>query len=358
MSCLYRLIAFCLTILMVSSCQKVDFSDNGFVPLPSQSNTDDQKRLTFLTELLNEDSNEPTYYYQRAKLNYKLERYRVGLRDIEACIKLDGEKAEYLYWKASMLSELNDYEQALLVANQAIAKGLSRTDMDILLGQLHYHNGNTADALQYLENAYKLAPDNANAAYYLGAIFDDRADSASAIRELQNAIRLKPSYTDAYLRVVDIYNDGGLHSLAGEYLQKALASCQSDAALFVEVGHWLWRDSQRDSSIYWYRRGLQMRPALWEANYQLAQYYIDKKDYVLAESYYKEALSYNPNIKDGYYQVGYIYEYYLNQLEEAKKAYQKALKLDQSKAKEITLIIQRIDKKIALQQKPRAGIGL
>lgn len=203
--CLYyslrNSIASIFLLLSLWSCNSLDTSSQPLAPLPNQENMELQKQLNYLTALINEGSDDPDLYFKRAKINHSLSKFRTALIDIEACIQLQGVSGERLYWKAKIITGLKDYEQALQIANQALKLGINHTDMDILFGELQYLNGNTADALPYLENAYRLFPKNPTTAYYLGAIFDDRQDSLGAIREFKQAISLKPDYTEAYLRL-------------------------------------------------------------------------------------------------------------------------------------------------------------
>ncbi len=333
----------------LASCNELDTSVQTFAPIPNEENTEAQKQLSYLSELIRDNPSQADLYYKRACLNHDLSRFRTALIDIETCLKIKGVTGELLFWKAKILAGLKDYEQALAIANQAIEMGVNHTDMDILFGQLQYHNGNAADALPYLENAYSIFPQDPTTAYYLGAIFDDRQDTSSAIREFNQAVRLKPDYTDAYLRLIRLYSRYELVDHSGETVAKALESCPPNAGVYQELGNWLWEQNFLDSAAYWYRQSLQLRPASWIANYRMALYYIAQKEYVLAESYYTEALAYNPNIPGGYFQIGYIYEFYLNQLEEAQQAYQKGKRIDRENAQALTESLERLKRKMGTQ---------
>lgn len=320
----------------------------AFAPLPSESWLRTQSQLEYLSERIQEDGEQADYYFKRAKLNESLGKYRAAFLDIEACLRISGETGKYLYWKAKILAGLNDYEKALNIASKAVDSGFKSAEMNILLGQLQYQNGNTTEALPHLEKAYTLFPSNATTAYYLGAIYDDREDTLSAIRELSKTIQLKPDYTDAYLRLIQLYNRHNRTEAARPLVTKALNSCPPNASVYLQMGDVMWRQAALDSAVYWYREALQLWPSSWLANYKMAQYHIEKNNYELAESFYKEALSYNPNISGGYFQIGYIYEYYLNNLKEAKKAYEKGLRIDIDNADDLKLGIRRVDRKLYL----------
>ena len=332
--------------LGLMACGSLQEDSQKFAPLPSEELLKEQRQLSYLSQTLEEEGPDASVYLQRARINARLEKYRTALIDIESCIQLGGEQAKHLYWKARILAGLNDYERALEVASEAVRKGENSTEMKILLGQLHYQNGNTTEALPYLENAYRLFPSNPTAAYYLGSIFDDRKDTTSAIRELSSAIEVRPNYTEAYLRLIRLYNRYERPEAAQPLIQKALDNCPPNASIYLATGNALWRQEALDSAVYWFREALQLRPSSWQANQKMALFHLRNKNYQLAESFYREALAYNPNIPGGYFQVGYIYEYYLEKLEQAKVSYEKGLRIDQDNEEALKAGIRRVDRKL------------
>lgn len=139
----------------------------------------------------------------------------------------------------------------------------------------------------------------------LGDLYARHAEFEKAIEEFQIAIRLKPDYADAYHNLANVYHQVERDDLAEEYYLKAL-----------EFNPLLWQSHQNLASLYF----LQNQPSS-----SLAQ--------LLA------AIEINPNNAELYTNLGITYQK-LGQIQEAKKAIQKALSLDPQHQKAKQLLIE------------------
>lgn len=339
----FNLFLFCVVLYGVLSCQKQEL-DSSFAPLPSDKTVNSSKQLKFINELLDDNSFTAEYYFHRAKLNSEANRLRAGMRDIQAAIQLDSTKSQYHFMRATMLSKLNTPRDAIGSALTAEKMGYSGFELDLLLGKLHYQNQNPVQSLVHLRRARQIDQSNPEISYYFGAIYADVEDTAQAFNELYETIELNKNHLEAYVKAVQLSMKFQLGQKARSLVRQALNYCEPNEDLSFEIAQLLLRDNLVDSAAVWFDKILKASPDSWKANLGMAKYLIAKKLYVEAENYYVSALEYNPNIEGGYYQLGYIYEYYAKDMDKAIKYYKKAKRLNRGN-EDIALALQRAEKK-------------
>ncbi|MGB0523141.1 MAG: tetratricopeptide repeat protein [Flammeovirgaceae bacterium] len=327
------------------ACQKQE-PDSSFAPLPSARTIDPQKQLMFINERIEDNSFTAEFYYRRAILNQEANRYRAGMRDIQAAIRLDSSKSEYHFLRAHILSELNTPRDAINSALTAEKMGYSGLELDLLLGKLHFLNQNYGQSLLHLRRARQVSHDNPEISYYFGAIYAQAEDTAQAFNELDNALLLDPKNIDAYVTGIQLANKFNRFRKSQQLAQQSLKNCAPTIDLSYEIAQTLLVTNQVDSAAYWFEKILKEEPESWKASLGMAKYLIAKKQYIEAEDYYVNALEYNPNIEGGYYQLGYIYEYYAKNYEKALKYYTKAKRLNRGN-EEIMLAVERAERKKA-----------
>ena len=336
------LIFICVGVLSWS-CQKKEY-DSSFAPLPSAQSLDANKQLEFINERIDDNALTAEYYFHRSKLNSESNRFRAAMRDIQAAIRLDSSKSQYHFWKANLLNMLNTPREAIGSALIAERMGYSGLELDMLLGKLHYLNQNPVQSLVHLRRARQVNPQDSDISYLFGAIYADAKDTAQAFNELHDAIKLDSSNSEAYVKAIQLATDFQLLPKAKSLVKNAVSKCEMNEDLSYELARFLLTNNQVDSASYWFSKMLALNPESWKANFGMAKYLIAKKQYVEAEDYYVNALEYNPNIQGGYYQLGYIYEYYAKDVDKAIKYYKKAKRLNRSN-EEIASALKRAERK-------------
>lgn len=344
-----------MLLVVLLGCQSSQQGNDGFAPLPSANNQSIEKQIQFITDQISNGGQEADFYLQRAKLYCQLTRYRTAMRDLEVASGLGGESASLKYWKAVVLMGLKDYPNALRLAQEA-SKGRDDGEINLLLGQLYYLNGDNNEAFFYLDKTAQILTGEPLVAYYRGMVLLGRGDTTAGMQGLERAIQLDSSYKEAYIQRMGAALQTGNTTDVLNYASKALGNNLIDERIYILIGKSLSLNKKADSAAIYYQKALQLQPAAWEASYALAQHYFKKADYLQAERYYKDALDYNPNVPGGYFQMGFMYEYYLIRLNDALLAYQKGFNLQRGN-EDLQKAIYRVERKIAYSNSPERMVS-
>ena len=335
----------CLSILVLAGCKKSNVSDTAFSPLPNDENVNSQRQENFLDERIAETSLKPEFYFYRAKSNYEQDKLEDALKDIQIAVRLDSSQSRYFFWKGMILADLSTTETALQAAKKAEKMGFESIGLDILIAKLYYQINEPNLALRYLRKARQVMPQFPTISFLYGSIYASAQDTAQAFNELREAIKLKPNYEEAYVKIMEIYRDNGMPKQALTYGKTALKHCDAEEPLCFEIANNLVAIEQFDSAAHWYEKTLAQDPNMWQANFRMAKHLISQKRHKDAVKYYAKALEYNPNIEGGYYQLGYIYEFYTKELDLAVTYYKKAVRLNRGN-KEIAQALKRAKRRL------------
>jgi tetratricopeptide (TPR) repeat protein len=107
--------------------------------------------------------------------------------------------------------------------NQLLEEGFESAKVYAALAFVAYHQGNTSEAIAYLEKALELDPENANALNSLGFVLADQGIRLGrAINYCKRAVTKNPR-NPAYLdSLAWCYFKGGRHNEARDLLERAL----------------------------------------------------------------------------------------------------------------------------------------
>lgn len=324
-------------------------------PLPNESNTDVEKKINYLSKIIQNNQANAEVFYQRAALNLSIGKENLALADIDRALTLKSDQAEYYYLKALALDQKGDFANALAAARKAQLleqqEGILPSPTSFqFIGKLYYLQKDTAQARRYLVAAQQAFPDHAEIYYYLGLLGKDAGDSARAVGFLKKAIELQPNYPEVYLSLIDFYKKRGNKRQAIAAAAQAVESCPNQPKLMEIYADLLITNQEREAlAIQWYRRAADMWTDNWRLHYIVGMYYYRKQVYREAEKYLKTALANKPNLEKALYSLGMIYEYQQHNLPEALAQYEKAAQITPYDTT-VTYSVRRVKRKIAYEE--------
>lgn len=323
-------------------------------------------------------------YHQRAVTNTSLGLLEEALKDINYFIAHTNtvsteEMAEAYINKASILYQLNDtvgaranYELALLNANDDIKASaymglanLSETPQDALdlldkaitiapdnaeilanMATFYLEQGDVERAYSDAKKSFTLDPYNAPNNFNLGqihALYLNQPDSAKKYYE--RAIKIEPHSvrsTPAYINLAIMENHSGNSRNAYKYAQKAVELMPDDDGIQYNVAHIL-------SNIQKSKEALEAISKAIEINSAEVEYYnlkgsilIDMQKFAEAIDVFHKCIEVKPDFGGAYYNLGYIYGE-LDNHEQSIHFYNKAVQLDfDLEATLVNLAIQEI----------------
>lgn len=131
-------------------------------------------------------------YLKLAELYYLVKQYEKSIEYVNKALKIDETLAKGYYIKGNVYKESGDTNKAISSLQTAIEQDPQMIDAFIDLGVIYAAKNNTL-ALQYYNNALKIAPTNSIALYDKAFFFQQQNLIDSAIAIYQHILKLYPN---------------------------------------------------------------------------------------------------------------------------------------------------------------------
>ena len=147
----------------------------------------------------------------------------------KAILKLAPEDVSTLANLALIQIQMNATGDAELTLQQALSIDPQQTYALFLSGLLKINQSDFDGALEYLSQAAKLDPDDAEVQNHLGVVLSELGQRESGEAALRKAVQLQPEYTDAHINLAVVYasQDPPFKELAKYHYQLALQAGHS-----------------------------------------------------------------------------------------------------------------------------------
>jgi len=188
-----------------------------------------------------------------------------------------------------------------------------------------------SDAIDASRRAIAIKPDLAEAHRNLANALKDSGQTGEAIIAAREAIRLKPEMATAHAILGDALNRTGRHDEAVAAFQKCLALQPTLAIARVNLGIALADKGQFDDAIAQYHQAISLQPNMPEAHNNLGSAWKEKGKLNDAIAAYQQAIRIKPDFADAYSNLGVILKDKW-QLDEALPYLQRATQLSPGSA--------------------------
>lgn len=324
-------------------------------PLPDANNHDTDKKIAYLSKLIQENRANAEVFYQRAVLNLSLGKENLALADIERALALKNDEPQYYWVRALALDQKGEFAAALAAAQKAERMNFERgiapaPSVFKLMGKWYYLQKDTAAARRFLITAQQSFPDHAEVYYYLGLLSKDVGDSVRTVANLRTAIGLQPNYPQAYAALIDFYRKRGSRRWATVVAAQAVEQCPNRPELMETYADLLMLGEEREAAaMRWYQQAADLQPENWRLHYTVGMYHYRERHFNEAEKYLKNALAVKSDLEKALYCLGMIYEYQRKNLPEALAQYEQAAKITPYDTT-VTYSVRRVKKKIAYEE--------
>jgi tetratricopeptide (TPR) repeat protein len=201
------------------------------------------------------------------------------------------------------------------------------------LGSAQMRLGKIKSANDTFQTAVKRDPKDAAGYLGLSETFYQAGSPRRAIEPLKKLVALEPKNSVAWYHLGRLYGEDHLADLAYAALQKAVALDGSNADYWRDLGHISMHYGKTAEAEIQLRRALHFAPNDPVAHFWLGQLYARMGDtpkyYGQAEQELMAAVSRDPRMAEGYFEIGQLYERHQNYTL-AIANYRKACDLDSS----------------------------
>lgn len=186
-------------------------------------------------------------------------------------------------------------------------------------------------AEQSFLEAIKLNKDNADAHYYLGALYRDLGRWEEAEEYLKKALEIDPEYSKAYLDMGWIYERRNQPKEALMAYEKAVQADPTNtmALRYLGQAHVSFRHWDRAQEVLQQR--IKLNPDDADAYERLSVLYFELDELDKAEDAAKKALALDPNNPSNYFNLGMVY-LERGDLADAQREFRKTLSIDSGSA--------------------------
>ena len=153
------------------------------------------------------------------------------------------------------------------------------------LGRLYQAYDLEDAALGCFLNAQRLAPQEFEWQYYLGALQQHKGEFQAALPYFENALRLRPSDEPTLLRLADVNLSLSRPQLAKPFFEKVIALDNSSAAAMVGLGKIALAERQYAAAVDQFNRALVIQPQASSIHYQSAMAYRGLHDVAHAQDH-------------------------------------------------------------------------
>ncbi|MGC2473901.1 MAG: tetratricopeptide repeat protein [Candidatus Sulfotelmatobacter sp.] len=177
----------------------------------------------------------------------------------------------------------------------------------VLRARLLQRAGNQDEALQMAQKAIALAPDwdqpyyLAGVSSYLLRLYED------AVKNLARALELNPKSARAlFVQYIALANLGKLDD-AESSLRRAIDLQPMNARLYCHLGILLERKDHNAEAEHFFRKAIRLKPEYALSHYELGKLLAGSDNLRSATQQLEQAIKYDPALSAAYYQLGRIY---------------------------------------------------
>jgi tetratricopeptide (TPR) repeat protein len=236
-------------------------------------------------------------------------RYDEAIQVIAEHVKVCGVTALGYELEAELLFNQKLYDSALEAAVASMKLETENARIHQLLGLIHIAKRQDAAAVVELQKAAELDPGQPDTRYFLGRVLYSSGNYGSARDQFLACLKLEPGYRKALENLGLCYDALQEHLQATEAYQKAISLEEGQkgarhAEPYAYYGAMLARLGESEKALAVLRRGIELSPKSFVANYHLGRILLNLGDTDEAERFLLAAASLDPTFSRTYYLLG------------------------------------------------------
>lgn len=253
----------------------------------------DVDSVAYYTNLMMEDSSNFSYWASRSQLYLDDGNIDASLRDLQYALSIAPDKPQLFVILSDVYFALGQVDNGIASLKKAMRLDNKNIVPYLKLSEAYMLLGDSETAIRYAQEAIKIDRRNAESYYVLALAELNNNDSASAILNLKLSASIDTGNYMAYMQLGAIYNSMK-DTISKDYFMKALKMVPNDES----------------------------------ASYFLGMYYQEHYDFQKALDYFTVVTQVNPENRRAFYNKGYIYLVEMNDPENAKYMFERAVELN------------------------------
>ena len=314
------LAASLILIALMSSCG----SDQPTQETPEIVPTGDPE-IDQVSQRIAGDPEDADLYALRAEIYYDKNSYDQAIADMTVALSLDSVNLDYHHLLADIYLDYFRSRLALQTMERAVALAPNDIPSLLKLSEIQLFLKMNEASLETIDKVLRIDRPNALAYFLMGKNFEELGDINRAINAYQESSEINPEMIDTWIKL------GQLHasingSLAEAFFDNAIEVDGDNTVALQAKAEYLWDQNKPEEALKLYREAVLRNPMDEKSAYNAGLVYLELDSLQQAYQHFSMAIENSPLYAAAYYYRGYAAEG-LGRLEEAKTDYQHTLRL-------------------------------
>lgn len=232
-----------------------------------------------------------TLAFNIGNCHFRLNQLSEAAAAFKRAVRLtDGKFLPAQFNLAAVLFRLEQYGECIAAYRRALAADPENLSAWLYLGDAYSRSGNGVGALQALDKARNLEPDDISIIYQMAEVHAGLKEYDQAIALVREAFARKPTEVDFLFYIGDLQRArGDLEAAAGAY-REGLSLKDKDVDAMYKIADVLAQDKKPFLAVEWLQKALAIKPDYTDAWIFLGNLAFDAKWWDRSEKAYLEAL--------------------------------------------------------------------
>ncbi len=324
-----RIFAIAITVALsftIAGCQSSGTQEKDNKDLKQEKKKLSENSIEGLTQAISNDTANADLYHRRARLQYQNTNLNRAINDIGEAIRLEPDKDRHLILLSEIYEAMNKFKDAKGVLTRVANRNQKNLEANLKLSRLELAYKNYQQAIIRANRALDIDPENAEAFYLKGYIYQEQGDTVKAIDHYMRSVDKNPQFQDPYLQLGNIFADKG-DTRAVDFYNGALNMNPDDVQTMYLLAIYYQGQEKLDKAMRTYRNILAVDSTHAKSYYNIGYLkMIYAEDFDEAIKFFDKAIDHQPGFYQAYYNRGYTYEL-KEKYQQARADYQYALKL-------------------------------
>ena len=308
--------------LFFYSCSS-DQNSNTQIAVESQSVNAELERLN--NEIMS-GKKDAELYYQRASLFTENQLYENALKDIFIATKLDSLQPKYYILGADLFLNTGQSNSAIQLMEKAESLFPENHKIALKHGEILITLNQLPEAIRKIDHVLYQDNNNPQAFFLMGYIMTIIDDREKAIKALKEAVALDPEIMDAYILLSELYEDED-PQLALQYINNAITVAPDLPQPYHTKAFFLQNNNKEEEALKIYEQIMNQFPSYSAAYLNSGILYFDMDSLPQALDNFNSLINLQPQVPDHYYYRGITYEM-MDSTEQAVYNYKIAINMD------------------------------
>jgi len=264
--------------------------------------------LNRLNKLIEEDGTNSENFHNRAEYFIKIRSFEFALEDANEAIKLDSSNPNFFITLSGIHLERGKLKPAISALEKALMLDFENIEAILKMAEVNIVFDRNDEAIKYINKVIAIDDMEPKGYFLRGMVWLNKGDTVTGIKNFLESINVDKDYYEAHMQLGRLYASKG-NELAINYFINASQIEPNAPDPLYHLGTYYQNKHQADKAIETYESLLDKVPNYYFALYNIAYIHmVEKGDYETAISYFDQALKFNPNYANAWYNKGFAYE--------------------------------------------------